>query len=160
MRSLRVLAAVLLLAGCAAAAPAGDVDSKIEVARAVPGASKDRIFNATKAWIGANFHSAKRIIDYENRDEGVLIASSMIPFPCSGAQCTAKADWVVLFTVRVDIQDGSSRVTFTNVLLTWPQLSYRPGYEGPVRPYGDWDAVKARLLGLAADMQRSSVERQ
>ena len=156
MRSFRVLAAVLVLAGCAAAAPVGDVDSKIEVAQAVPGASKDRIFNATRAWIGANFHSAKRGIDYENQDEGVLIASSMIPFPCTGAQCATQGDWVVLFTMRVDIQDGSSRVAFTNVLLTWPQLSYRPGYEGPVRPYGDWDAVKARLLSLAAEMQRSS----
>jgi hypothetical protein len=153
---------VLVLAGCAAVAPAptGDVDSKIEVAQEMPGVSKGQIFDASKAWIGANFRSGKRIIEYENREEGTLIANSTVPFPCSGSECTGKGDWVVLFTMRVDIKDGGSRVSFPSVLLTWPQLSYRPGYEGPVRPYGNWDAVKARLLRLAAELQRSSVQRQ
>ena len=48
--------------------------------------------------------------------------------------------------LRVETNDSAARVTFNDVRLTWPERSYRPSYDGPVRPYGDWEAVKARLL--------------
>jgi len=157
MRALQAFAAALVVAACASVPPGAGVDPPIEVALAAPGASKDRILDLTRTWIAENFRAPPPAIQSDNAT-GVLSAKVVIPYPCSGPNCTAKDDWVVPFTMRVETKDSAARITFNNVRLTWPERSYRPSYDGPVRPYGDWEAVKTRLLGIGQELQRAVAE--
>jgi hypothetical protein len=159
MRAPQALTAALAAAACASAPTGGRVDPPIEVALAAPGASKDRILDLTRAWMTENFRAPPPAIQTD-KTTGVLSAKAAIPYPCSGPNCTAKDDWLVPFTMRVETHEGAGRITFKDVRLTWPERSYRPSYDGPVRPYGDWEAVKARLLGLGDELQRALAEAQ
>jgi hypothetical protein len=141
----------LFLVGCAGLQPIADVDHTFERIVEAPGYSKEQIFNGTKIWIAENFRSAKAVLEYENKDAGMLIGNGIIPYPCSGLECIAKVNWKVPFTMRVDIKDQKFRLTFSNLRLSWPSSYNRtygaqPGYDGPIRTQGDLDTIKPELL--------------
>src|SRR5262249_29962950 len=122
-----------------------------------PGTPKERIFDATKAWFTDTLRAESKSIEYENRQEATLVASATIPCPCSGADCIGKHDWKLPFTMRVDIKDARFTVSFSNVRLTWPEISYRSAYSGPVQPYGKWDTVKAHFQSLGTEIQQAVI---
>lgn len=155
MHALRFIAVACVLAGCASTQPVQQADETIEVTLEAPGAPKERIFDVIRSSITDKLRAAQGVIDSENRQQGTLVAHATIPFPCSGDDCRSKHGWELPFTMRVDIQDARFKVAFTKIRLTWPEYSYRPAYDGPVRPYGDWESVKARLTGLAGELQRA-----
>lgn len=141
----------LFLTGCAGLQPITDADRTFERVVEAPGCSKEQIFNGTKIWIAENFKSAKAVLEYENKDMGTIIGNGIIPYPCSGLDCIAKADWMVHFTMRVDIKDQKFRLTFSNLHLSWPPSYNRtfgaqPGHDGPISTQGDLDAVRPKLL--------------
>jgi hypothetical protein len=157
MRSLWLIGAALVLAGCATTAPAPSADETIEVALEAPGVPKERIFDATKAWFTDKLRAESKSIEYENRQEAALVATATLPYPCEAAECIGKHGWEVPLTMRVDIKDARFTVSFSKIRLTWPEISYRSAYSGPVRPYGNWDKLKAHLQGLGAEIQQAAV---
>jgi hypothetical protein len=156
MHAFRIIGMALLLVGCASTTSRQQPGETLEVALAAPGAPKERIFDLTRSWITGSLRAEAKGIESENRQEGKLVAHATIPYPC-GADCTSKHGWEVPFKMRVDIQDARLNVAFSNVRLTWPEYSYRPAYDGPVQPYGSWDAVKARLSEIANELQQAVV---
>ena len=156
MRSFLIIAVVVLLAACAAPTSMQQKQGEtLEVALDTPGVPKERIFDVTKSWFTNTLSAEKKVIESENRDAATLVGSASMPFPCSGGGCIGKHDWFIPFTMRADIKDGHLNVVFTQVRLTWPELSYRPGYDGPIEPYAKWDQIKARLQELAAELQQA-----
>lgn len=118
-----------------------------------PGYSKEQIFNNTKIWIAENFRSAKAVLEYENKDDGVIIGNSNIPYPCSGFDCLGRGDWRIPFTMRVDIKDQKFRLTFSNLRLTWPpsysrSFGTQPGVDRPLVTEKEYKLVKPILLKI------------
>lgn len=116
-----------------------------------PGYSKDQIFTNTKIWIAETFKSSKAVLEYENKEDGVIIGNGITSYPCSGMDCIAKGNWKVPFTMRVDIKDQKFRVTFINLRIS-KAPSYdaytgvSPGFDSPVTIRGYMDAIKPKLL--------------
>lgn len=142
---------VVMMSGCAGMQPIQETDRTFDGVFEAPGFSRDKIFTSTKIWIAENFRSAKSVIEYENKEEGTLIGNGIIPYPCSGLECIAKADWKVPFTMRIDMKDNKFKLTFSNIRLSWPP-SYNTtfgassGHDGPVSLQSDIDAIKPKLL--------------
>lgn len=152
MRIFAILA-ILFLAGCVDMQPVAEEDRTFDGVFEVPGISKEQIFNATKIWVAENFHSAKSVIEYENKEEGTLIGNGVTRYPCAGIDCLAKQDWNVPFTMRVDMKDQKLKLTFLNIRLSWPPsynstIGVQPGYDGPLIRQSDMDVIKPKLLAF------------
>jgi hypothetical protein len=69
------------------------------------------------------------------------LAKGMIPYPCSGFNCIAKGDWLVSFTMRMEIKDQRYRLIFTNVLLHIPQAT-------EIWQKSEYQAIRPKLLAI------------
>lgn len=117
-----------LLAACSAPVHAfferaSEEDKTVQIVYEAPGLVRDQIASATKLWIAENFRSARNVIDHEDQAEGLLVAKGAIPYPCSGFECVAKGTWSVPFTMRIEMRDQRYRVTFSNIMLSMPELA-------------------------------------
>jgi len=70
---------------------------------------------------------------------------------------SAKGDWKVHFTMRVDVKDDKFRQTFNNLMLSWPAsyntvVGYQKARKVPVTLQGDIDKIRPRLLALGEQM--------
>ncbi len=143
--------------GCAGTQgmPARDLEKIV----AVPGFTKNQIFDQTKIYIAENFKSAKAVLEYENKDTGTIIGNGRIPFPTDpGIQTLALNDWTIAFTMRVDIKEGRFRCTFTNIEIAWPAKAGM--YGGPAGGrsifYGnEFEKISNALLRIPSDIERS-----
>lgn len=160
-----IIAAAVLVLGMSSqafarqAALTDDERTIVQVFEA-PNYSKDQIFTGAWMWMAEHFKSAKAVIEYENKDEGVIIGNGVIKYPCSGAmECMFKPDWTVPFTMRVESKDGRFRLTFTNVHLAWP-AKYSSGIataaaDGPVWQRRDMDKIRPALLKFGEELTAS-----
>lgn len=152
MHKVLMVVLAIMVSGCAGMLPIAEADRTFNAVFETPGSSKDKIFNATKVWIAENFRSAKAVIEYENKEEGTLIGNGVIPYPCSGLECVAKANWTVPFTMRVDMKEQKFKLTFTNISIARPPLYangvYYPAGNDPIQNQGDLDSIKPKLLGF------------
>lgn len=147
---------VLFFSGCAGTMPISDADRTFDRVVEIKGNSKDKIYESTKMWIAENFRSAKAVLEYEDKDSGVIIGNSSMKYPCSGLECLAKSDWTVSFTMRVDIKDDKFRLAFTNLETSWPpsydSLGAHPGHRGKMSTQGQLDDVKPVLLAMGDEI--------
>ena len=151
MRKLIIFFFTLLLFGCASAYLVPDAERVFERVVEAPGYSQEQIFNGTKIWIAENFRSAKAVLEYENKDTGIIIGNGSISYPCSGFECFGREDWKIPFTMRVDIKDQKFRLTFSNLRLTWPPSYNRvfgaqSGLDRPLATRGEFNAARPALL--------------
>lgn len=145
------LCMVGMLFGCAGLQPMINEESKIDQVFDAPNLTKQQIFEQIKIWIAQNFRSAKAVLEYENKNDGVLIGNSVINYPCSGFDHIAKADWKVLFTMRVDIKDNRFRLSFINLKTSWParydSFGFHKAGEGRILR-GEFDKIRTNLLAF------------
>jgi len=136
--------------GCVGLQQVKNTDNTFNVIVEAPKCSKEQIFNGTKIWIAENFSSAKAVLEYENKDSGIIIGNGAIPYPCSGLECMATGAWKIPFTMRVDIKDQRFRLTFSNIKLVCPPsnsgMFVSSGYNGPINTQSRFDSVKLELL--------------
>jgi hypothetical protein len=124
------------------------VESVIEM----PGQSKDQIYAGTKGWLAQTFVSAKAVIEDDEKDEGRIIGNGRVKWPCTGLACLGQYDWLLGFTMRVDMKDDKMRVTFTNLQSIVPPSQGVYGGTYPVRE-DQMDAVRPALDYLRDDMK-------
>lgn len=150
---------ILILVACKAAQPLTEEQKVISVVKEIPGKSETQLFDNTKIWIAQTFRSAKAVLEYENREQGVIIGNGISTYPCSGMSCLAKGDWKLHYTMKVEFKEGRYRVTFSNLETSWPGSYssgiYSPAHRGPVSNQGDYEEIKATLLALADDLDNS-----
>lgn len=103
MKKIIVFLACLATLGCAKQVPFPKTVQFVDV----PGKSQQELHEAAKRWVATNFVSAKRVIEYDNVEEGTLIGNSRIRRVCK--------KWDVAFTMRLDSKDDKYRVSFYNV---------------------------------------------
>lgn len=154
-----IMIATILLTSCAGMEPAKE--SSIESVVDIPGRTKDQIYSSTKIWIAENFHSAKAVIEDDDRAAGRVIGNGLIQYPCSGISCLGKEDWKIGFTMRVDIKDQKFRITFSNIKLSFPPSSgtiFVPGIDRTVLQ-GEFDDAKPALLNLGNQL-RAAIDQE
>src|SRR5699024_5708796 len=119
---------ILSVSGCATEIMPGQwLDNDIvtfERGVEAPGNSSDEIYKGTNVWIAENFQSAKRVIELDSQEDGLIIGNGRIDYPCNGINCMGTAD-TASFTMRVDIKDERFRLSFTNIKLHYSPTSAR-----------------------------------
>src|SRR4030067_1436563 len=152
-----VFAILFTLAGCAGMEPAKE--SSIERVVDVPGHTKDQIYNATKIWIAETFHSAKAVIENDDKEAGRIIGNGRITYPCSGIGCFGKEGWMIGFTMRVDTKEQKFKITFSNITFSMPPSTYVPsGLERPVLQ-AELDDARPSLIELGTQL-RSAIDKE
>lgn len=150
-----MLFALIALPGCASLSSVPDNETMIiQHIIDVPGQSKTKIFEKSKMWIAQNFKSAKAVIEYENKEEGVIIGNASITRPASLANITGGG--LVRFNVKEEIKDEKARLTFEKFILAVPVTYNTPaggGGEFPVSLQADWNGTKDVIKKLTEDLR-------
>lgn len=142
MRKL-ITVAMLLLSGCAASIPVSNEDLTYQTIIEVPSTPKDAIFEKSKQWIAQTFRSAKAVVEYDNREEGVIIGNGSMPRPISLVSTGGSS---ITYQMREDIKDGKARLTFDK----WAALT----------PIGEMPILQADLEGVRANFSNMSLALQ
>ena len=112
-----------ILAGCAVVpdqsnyGPAND----FQVLKDAPGYGKDSLYELSKMWIAENFRSAKTVIEYENKPEGMLIGNGAVDYPCTGNEPYFDKGFCgqpVTFTTKLEVKDNKFRLSFSNLAIS------------------------------------------
>ena len=158
-----VLATVL--AGCATVQYLPPDQLVVQKVVEAPGVPKAQIFERSKIWYARTLrqsmggwweqNSTRTVIQYENRDKGLLIANAAVMYPMENLSESYKMGWEVRFTLQEEVKDGSARVTFSNLNMFVPRIicgnlymGETSSYEKPLEPE-EFELVKPVLLGLA-----------
>ena len=109
----------------------------------VPGMPKDVIYEKSRIWIAKTFRSSKAVIEYENKETGLIIGNGVIHYAVP-VGIGMETQVPVRFTMREDIKDGKIRITFDNLL---------EGTMGnPVKYQQSMDKISPRLHALANEL--------
>jgi hypothetical protein len=73
-----------------------------------PGISKTILYEKTIKWIGLNFHSAKSVIDVQDKEAGNIIAKGYMDGIDYGGLLKSNC----YFTLQIDIKDNKERLVF------------------------------------------------
>lgn len=132
---------LLLLAGCSSMQPMTAEEKTFSGVFEAPGFSKGQIYDSVNIWIAQNFTSADAVLEYQNRDEGVIIGNGITEYACAGVSCAFKTTWGLAFTMRADVKEGKFKLTFSNLALEdGSAFQYRedlPHQKNKLLSYGD-----------------------
>lgn len=150
-RSILVWLMVGFVYGCAGLQPITEQERTFDAVFDAPGFKKDQIFNATKIWVAENFRSAKSVLEYESKEDGILIGNGVIPYPCKGFDCMSTQEKTTSFTMRIDMKDDKFKLAFSNIrIITSPSyssaLGVQSGSNEPMGFRGELDVIKPKLL--------------
>src|SRR4030067_1568694 len=129
---------LFLLCGCMPTLIPSD-STTVQRVIEVPGIPKDIIYERSRIWIAKTFRSSKAVIEYENKETGVIIGNGIVYYTLSAGFSSAGVP--VRFTMKEDIKDGRIRITFDNL--------YEGTLEIPVKYRQSMDGVRPTLLSLA-----------
>jgi hypothetical protein len=113
MKRILIIAIVgVMLAGCMPKMTAPNSEElQIERIFQVRNLDKDEIFERSKMWMAKNFKSAKSVIEYENKEKGVIIGNGTTDIYIK----ITLPRIVATFTMQEDIKDGKVRLKIDNV---------------------------------------------
>ncbi len=109
---------VLFFMGCASTPPeyAPSENLFIQEVSEVPGFSKEELFNGARIWVAESFSSALDVIQYANRDQGVIVGKTSIPHERT-SQFGGPNRFELRFTVVAETKDDKIRTTFKDLRL-------------------------------------------
>jgi hypothetical protein len=131
MRGIVLVFALFVLAGCAIPVTAPP-SASFEKILAVPGKTREQIFEESKQWMAKTFRSSKAVIEYENKDAGKIIGNGSVERALT-QDYFLRMGHLVTFTLQQDIKDEKTRLFFTNFLLQVPRSQYETGGQYPLR---------------------------
>jgi len=134
-----------VLAGCAYVRPLPPEQLVIQKVFEVPNLSKEQLIDKSKIWFAKTFrqsmagwweqNSTRTVIQYENREKGMLIANGAILYPLETLSDSYKKGWEIRFTLQEEINDGKVRITFNNLNMFVPTYICGTIYSGTVSSY-------------------------
>jgi len=166
---LAILCVTLLFAGCAAMKLQQPDDLVVSKVVAAPGMTKERIMEKSKVWFVRKFrqsmaesweqNSTRTVIQFENRERGLLIANSAILYPLDKYGEAYKDGWEVRFTLQEEVKDGKARLTFGNLTMFVPRtfcgntlLGWTSSYETRMTAE-EFAKIEPVLRGLADQLE-------
>ena len=134
-----------VLAGCAYVHTLPPEQLVIQKVVDAPNVSKERLFEKSEVWFAKTFrqsmagwweqNSTRTVIQYENRERGVLIANGAILYPLERYSDSYKNGWEVRFTLQEEVKDGKVRVSFSNLNMFVPSMFCGNSYAGSTGSY-------------------------
>ncbi len=108
----------LVLWGCAGPPPeyAPPEDLFIQEVSDIPGVSKEALFNGAKIWVAKSFSSDLDVIQYANREQGVVVGKTSIPHE-RPSKFGGPERFELRFTVVAETKDEKIRTTFKDLRL-------------------------------------------
>lgn len=109
---------VLVFMGCASTPPelAPSEDLFIQEISEIPGFSKEALFNGARLWVANSFSSDLDVIQYANRDQGVIVGKTSIPHE-RPSRFGGPDRFELRFTVVAETKDDRIRTTFKDLRL-------------------------------------------
>jgi hypothetical protein len=109
---------VWVISGCAGPPPeyAPPEDLFVQEVSDVPGFTKEELFNGGKVWVAKSFSADLDVIQYANRDQGVIVGKTSIPHE-RAAKFGGTDRFELRFTVVVETKDDKIRTTFKDLRL-------------------------------------------
>jgi hypothetical protein len=153
-----ILTAILMLvaAGCAVL-PVNEGGTAYRRSIHVPDGNRDQLFDLSRGWLARQFGISRYPIDYESREDGIIIVSGSIPRPLGIANPLGGGR--IAFVLREEIGEHEVRITcdrFTVIdapehnLLTGANA----GGEYYLRFRGDMDFARCRIAELTDCLAR------
>lgn len=141
MKKVIIAVCLFFLAGCASMSR---IEGPVMIQKTIeiPGMKKDEIFEKSKMWVAKTFHSAKAVLEYENKETGVIIGNGIIKYPVDGMEVMVKSRWKIGFTMKEDIKDGKIRLTFDNLILHLPADNNSPASQVTLILEGDFKSAQ------------------
>ena len=75
--------------------------------------AKPELFRLSMEWIAATFVSAKSVIEYQDKDEGIIMGKGFTTL--TGPLLDLPVD--VYFTIKIEVKDNKSRITISSIYL-------------------------------------------
>jgi len=108
----------LVFWGCAGPPPeyAPPEDLFIQEITEIPGFSKEELFKGAKIWVAKSFSADLDVIQYANREQGVVVGKTSIPHERS-SKYGPPDRFELRFTVVAETKDEKIRTTFKDLRL-------------------------------------------
>jgi len=113
---LSVLSTCLFTSGCinnpvpAAPSESADFDYVVNL----EGFKKEAIYEGVQQWIAENFRSAKHVIEYENKEQGVIIGNGVLSGIILDSGMVQLPE-TASFTMKVEVRDNKMRLSFSKL---------------------------------------------
>ena len=134
------IACSMVLAGCVYFQSLPPEQLLIEKVVDTPNVSKELIVEKSKIWFAKTFrqsmagwwaqNSTRTVIQYENREKGMLIANGAILYPLEHLYDSYKNGWEVRFTLQEEVKEGKVKVSFSNLNMFVPTTICGNSYAG------------------------------
>ncbi|MCZ8216643.1 MAG: DUF4468 domain-containing protein [Cyclobacteriaceae bacterium] len=91
------------------------IDDKINFSEVVvvDSASKDELYTKAKIWLAENFISANDVIQFDDKENGIVIGKGIIRVKEGGLTPRIK---IWRFTVKIQVKDGKYKVNFYDII--------------------------------------------
>jgi len=139
---------MILFSGCMPkTTPLPENQKQLQNVVMVNNESKQEIYRKVKMWIVENFVSAKSVIDYENPQQGIIVAKGNIQYPCSSTDtCMMVSNWHVSFMMKIEVKNNKMRITINHISIVTPMS------EREVNSVENMKVIKPKLLQLVNDL--------
>ena len=108
-----LISIISVLLACSVQQPIPESQRFVAVVKEVPEMNKDQLYKGIRLWVAENFVSAKTVIDYDDREQGIIIVKGRIPYPVSGFDHSGND---LAFVLKVETKDGKFRAHFSNLI--------------------------------------------
>lgn len=162
IKTLGLFSAVSMFSGCMTGPQhelVSDSEKVYEKVISVPGVSSDDIYSSTRTWLAENFVSSKAVIEYANKEEGVVIGNGITEIPCADSECWIYKSKKAKFSMRIDIKDERYKSKFFNLEVYVRGSDYmKAGYYEYVTK-SELDRLKVKFDDLNQSL-KSHIERK
>lgn len=90
----------------------------------VDSVQKEYIYNSIKEWIGLNYVSAKKVIEIDDKEAGLIIMNATTTYTMGKLRYLAY-DGYLSYTIKIQIKDNRFKVEITNFLHKSNSETYR-----------------------------------
>ena len=148
IRLLVILTGLCVFSGCAHR-PLPKETTTMQKVYEFPGLKKDDLFEKTKMWVAQTFVSAKSVIEYENKEAGIIIGNGNQDFDSS-----VYRDNNINYNIKIEVKDAKIRVSYDNFTVRKYTKNILSGqrflqYEGSVNDKNDLEDIKDQLSEIS-----------
>lgn len=152
------------MAGCAAPQVVQEWDFPIRQVLEIEGSGRERLFDQTRLWLERHLYSSGPIIEYANREEGVIVANGDIDYPAGEREEIARIQYTISFRVRADVSPGRLDLVFADLLINVPKYysrrawylynrEYFGGYSRPPASMDEYQAAQRGISGVVGGLR-------
>ncbi len=154
---------LLWMAGCAAPQVVREWNFPVRSTIEVAGLAGDQTFEKTRIWFERHLRSSGPIIEYANREAGVIVANGDMDYPASGLEAMERIQYTISFRVRAEVSAGRLELVFGDLLINVPKYysrraeylfkrEYFGGYSRPPASMAEYQAAQRGISIIVEEL--------